>query len=75
IYERREGDDVLNESFAVEDGDVFIIPRGYHPVVAAPGYQLGYIWALCGQGHAYGAWSDDPAHAWLRNVEPMLAWH
>jgi 5-deoxy-glucuronate isomerase len=81
IYERHAGEpegpvpDALNECFAVEDGDVFIIPRGYHPVVAAPGYQLGYIWALCGQGHAYGAWSDDPDHAWLRNVEPILERH
>lgn len=73
LYEHRTGDDALDETFAVEDGDTVIIPRGYHPVVAAPGYQLGYVWSLCGHGHAYGAWSDDPAHAWLRAVEPILA--
>lgn len=73
IYERGHAADALQEVFVVEDGDTVIIPRGYHPVVAAPGYQLGYVWALCGHGRAYGAWSDDPAHAWLRAVEPMLA--
>lgn len=72
IYERREGADALNEVFAVEDGDTVIIPRGYHPVVAAPGYQMSYVWILCGEGKSYGAWSDDPAHAWLRAVEPMF---
>lgn len=73
IYERGNAADALDELIAVEDGDTVIIPRGYHPVVAAPGYQLGYIWALCGHGRTYGAWSDDPAHAWIRAVEPILA--
>lgn len=72
VYERRQGSDALDEVFVVENGDTVIIPRGYHPVVAAPGYQLSYVWALRGQGRRYGAWSDDPAHAWLRNVEPLL---
>lgn len=72
LYERRAAPDALDEVFAVADGDAVIIPRGYHPVVAAPGYQLGYVWTLCGHGHVYGAWTNDPAHAWLLNVEPML---
>jgi 5-deoxy-glucuronate isomerase len=75
VYERREGADALDAVFVVEDGDTVIIPRGYHPVVAAPGYQLSYVWALRGEGRRYGAWSDDPAHAWLRNVEPLLNAH
>jgi 5-deoxy-glucuronate isomerase len=73
IYERRAGPDALDETIVVEDGDTVIIPRGYHPVVAAPGYQLGYVWALCGHGRVYGAWSDDPAYAWLHAVVPIIA--
>jgi 5-deoxy-glucuronate isomerase len=72
IYERHNGADALNEVYVVEDGDVVVIPRGYHPVVAAPGYQVSYVWALRGMERRYGAWTEDPAHAWLRNVEPML---
>jgi 5-deoxy-glucuronate isomerase len=72
VYERRQAPDALDETITVEDGDTVIIPRGYHPVVAAPGYQVAYIWALCGNGRAYGAWSDDPEYAWLRAVEPIL---
>ncbi len=75
IYERHADDGALDEVIVVEDGDTVIIPRGYHPVVAAPGYQLGYVWALCGHGRVYGAWSDDPAHAWLRAVEPIIGTH
>ena len=29
-------------------GSVVGIPRGYHPVCAAPGYRLYYLWALVG---------------------------
>jgi 5-deoxy-glucuronate isomerase len=49
----------------VRDGDTVVIPRGYHPVVAAGGYQVAYLWAISGDQVDYGAWNDDPAHAWL----------
>ena len=54
-------------SYAVEHGDTVLIPRGYHPVAACPGYTLNYTWILAGEGRTYGAWSDDPKHAWIRN--------
>jgi len=31
----------------VRNGDAVVIPRGYHPNVAAPGFVLKYIWAMC----------------------------
>ncbi len=52
--------------FVVEDGDTVLLPRGYHPVVAAPGYQLHYTWVLAGEERRYGAWADDPRHAWVK---------
>ncbi len=52
--------------FVVEDGDTVLLPRGYHPVVAAPGYELHYTWVLAGEERRYGAWSEDPRHAWVR---------
>jgi 5-deoxy-glucuronate isomerase len=54
-------------AYTVEDGDTVAIPRGYHPVAAFPGYTLNYTWALAGEGRVYGAWSDDPRHAWIKN--------
>jgi 5-deoxy-glucuronate isomerase len=53
--------------FVVEDGDTVLLPRGYHPVVAAPGYELHYTWVLAGEQRTYGAWADDPQHAWVKN--------
>jgi 5-deoxy-glucuronate isomerase len=52
--------------FVVEDGDTVLLPKGYHPVVAAPGYELHYTWVLAGEERRYGAWSDDPRHAWIK---------
>jgi len=53
--------------FVVEDGDTVLLPKGYHPVVAAPGYQLHYTWVLAGEERRYGAWADDPRHAWVKD--------
>jgi 5-deoxy-glucuronate isomerase len=61
----------FNNVFTIEDGDTVLIPRGYHPVVAAPGYELHYTWVLAGEERRYGAWSDDPRHAWVRNAVPV----
>jgi 5-deoxy-glucuronate isomerase len=54
----------VDSTFVVEDGDTVLIPWGYHPVVAAPGYRLYYLWALAGEGRRLMA-SEDPAHAWV----------
>jgi len=54
--------------FVVEDGDTVLLPKGYHPVVAAPGYALHYTWVLAGEERRYGAWADDPRHAWVKNA-------
>ncbi|MEO7145431.1 MAG: 5-deoxy-glucuronate isomerase [Bryobacteraceae bacterium] len=58
----------FDHAYPVEQGDTVLIPRGYHPVVACPGYTLNYTWVLAGEGRVYGAWSDDPAHAWIKNL-------
>ena len=39
----------IDETVEVRDGDVFLIPRGYHgPCVAAPGYTMYYLNVLAG---------------------------
>jgi 5-deoxy-glucuronate isomerase len=45
-------------------GTIVGIPRGYHPVCAAPGYRLYYLWALVGEPRRL-AMHEDPAHTWL----------
>jgi 5-deoxy-glucuronate isomerase len=48
----------------VRHGTVVGIPRGYHPVSAAPGYRLYYLWALAGTSRRLSV-HEDPAHRWL----------
>ena len=52
----------------MSDGDVYLIPRGYHgPCVAAPGYTMYYLNVLAGPGGERSmAFCDDPAHHWVR---------
>jgi 5-deoxy-glucuronate isomerase len=30
----------------VRDGDAVLMPRGFHPNVAAPGHRIGFLWAM-----------------------------
>ena len=61
-------DDTGERAQIVRDGDVIVIPSGYHPVVAAPGYTLYYLGAHGGPGTCSGAYLD-PWHAWIQTAE------
>jgi 5-deoxy-glucuronate isomerase len=69
VYTAPDYPDPFDEVLIVEDGDTVALPRGYHPIVAAAGYRLGYIWALAGDERQFGAWSRDPKHAWILDLE------
>lgn len=55
----------LDTTLTVRDGDLVLIPEGYHPVVAAHGYNVYYLNALAGSAHSMAA-TDDPDYAWVR---------
>jgi len=59
-------DEAGTEAFTVRDGDVAAIRSGYHPVVAAPGYALYYLWVMAGEGRQMLPFLD-PAHAWVQD--------
>lgn len=61
------GDRSLDETITVHDGETVLVPEGYHPVVAAPGYNVYYLNALAGSAHSMAA-SDDPDYAWVRKT-------
>jgi 5-deoxy-glucuronate isomerase len=54
----------LDETMAVADGDVVLVPRGYHPVGAPHGYELYYLNVMAGPKRVW-RFHNDPAHAWL----------
>ena len=66
----KAGLDPIDVDVEVRDGDVVLIPHGYHgPCVAAPGYPMYYLNVLAGPGADRSmAFCDDPAHGWLRET-------
>jgi len=59
-------DESLNETLAVGDGEVVMVPRGYHPVSAPPGYQVYYLNVMAGPKRTW-KFHNDPNHAWILN--------
>ena len=54
----------LDETISVEDGDVVMVPRGYHPVGAPHGYDLYYLNVMAGPKRHW-VFRNDPAHDWI----------
>jgi len=54
----------IDETMAVEDGDVVMVPRGYHPVSAPYGYDLYYLNVMAGPKRQW-IFRNDPAHDWI----------
>jgi len=52
----------------VRDGDAVLLPYGYHPVSAPPGYRLYYLWAIAGAERRLALY-EDPAHTWIHRVQ------
>lgn len=55
----------VDETLTVRDGELVLVKEGYHPVVAAHGYNVYYLNALAGSARSLAA-SDDPEYAWVR---------
>ena len=54
----------LDETMTVEDGDVTLVPRGYHPCAALHGYDLYYLNVMAGPKRTW-KFHNEPAHEWL----------
>lgn len=60
-------DQNIDELILVRDSHLVLSPRGYHPVVAAPGYNCYYLNILAGSAQSLAA-TDDPEHAWVKET-------
>jgi 5-deoxy-glucuronate isomerase len=63
-YQTIYTDDGESITHQVKDRDAVLLPYGYHPVSAAPGYRLYYLWAMAGEQRALALY-EDPAHRWI----------
>lgn len=66
LYDPRSGRDQVVQA---RDGDLVLVHDGYHPVVAAHGYDVYYLNILAGSARSMAA-SDDPVYAHLRQQWP-----
>jgi 5-deoxy-glucuronate isomerase len=65
VFQRVYTDDrSLDETMTVEDRDVVMVPRGYHPVIVPHGYTSYYLNVMAGPRRAWH-FHNDPAHAWM----------
>jgi 5-deoxy-glucuronate isomerase len=61
VYTR---DRSLDETLSFRDGDVVLVPKGYHVVSAPPGYDLYYLNVMAGPRRQWRI-NNDPDHEWL----------
>lgn len=57
----------LDKAMAVEDGDVVLVPKGYHPCATIHGYDLYYLNTMAG-GERRWQFYNAPEHEWLLKV-------
>jgi 5-deoxy-glucuronate isomerase len=67
-YQRVYTDDRhIDELVLVKDNELVLSPEGYHPVVAAHGFNIYYLNMLAGSDQSLAS-SDDPEFAWIKNT-------
>lgn len=54
----------LDEAMAIEDGDVTLVPKGYHPCAATHGYDLYYLNVMAGPKRTW-KFHNAKEHEWL----------
>lgn len=67
VFQRVYTDDrSLDETMAVEHGDVVVVPKGYHPVGVPDGYTSYYLNVMAGPKRVWKFYND-PDHEWILN--------
>lgn len=58
----------VDDTRTIKDGDVYLVPEGYHgPTVAPPEYPMYFLNVLAGPAAERSmAFCDDPTHHWIR---------
>jgi 5-deoxy-glucuronate isomerase len=68
LYRQYTADGEFDVKSVVRDGDVFLVPRGYHgPSVAVPGHHMYFLNVLAGPSpRRTMQFCDDPQQHWVR---------
>ena len=67
----------IGEASHIIDGSTFIVDKGYHPCVVAPGYEMYYFTILAGKSQRPLVQYFQPEHAWqietIPGIKDMIA--
>ncbi len=70
-------EDDFGPVFHLKDGSTILIDKGYHPCVAAPGYEMYYFTIIVGETHKDLLQYFEPAHAYqvetIPGIKDMIA--
>ena len=63
-------DGSVDETVTIHDGDIYLVPQGYHgPSIAPPEYPMYFLNVLAGPADDRTmSFCDDPAHHWIREA-------
>ncbi len=64
-----EGD--IDELYPIRDNSILLIPRGYHPIAAAPGTRVYYLWTLAGESRDLIP-NDASDYRWMKDTEAVI---
>ena len=62
-------DDEIDEAYLIRDGDTILVPKGMHPNVAGPGYEMYMLWGMAGPCGKDWIPFEDPDHNWIGSVK------
>ncbi len=75
LVQRRDGQ--VGEAYHIVDGSTVVLDRGYHPCVAAPGYEMYYFTILGGLSQRSLVQFFQPTHAYqvetIPGIKDMIA--
>ena len=63
----RPPDRSIDQAMAVENSDLVVVPKGYHPVSVPYGYESYYLNVMAGPKRAWH-FHNDPQHSWLLDL-------
>lgn len=61
-------DHSLEKAYILHDGDVILVPKGNHPNVPSPGYEMFMSWGMAGPHGKKWIPFEDPDHTWIGSI-------
>lgn len=66
-------DHELDNAYIVRNNELVEFPKGYHPIVSAPGYNTWFLWVTTSKAKRFCR-TDDPDHAWINALANQDKW-